>query len=59
MFNTIIDSITAAEQQIKDAQTTTGRGPGGQELALAATKLREARLLLSDAPITTAFTEPR
>jgi hypothetical protein len=57
----LIEMLRAVEVKIKAEQAAVGRGPGGQELAVAATHVRTARLFLLDAqqaPVTTAFTTP-
>ena len=55
----LIQQIRDAETTAREAQAQAGRGPGGQELSYALTRLREARLFLSDVPVTTPFTEKK
>jgi hypothetical protein len=59
----LIEKIRDVEALALEEQKTVGRGPGGQELSLALTQLRTARLFLQDAvqgtPAATPFSEPK
>jgi len=52
-----ITHLQAAENALKAQQSNVGRGSGGQEIAYALTRIREARLFLADAPTVTPFTD--
>jgi hypothetical protein len=58
-MESFIEQIRAVEAALKAKQQEVGRGPGGQEISLALTQLRLARLILADQPTTTPFTQQR
>lgn len=57
-LESIVMQLAEVEAALKAEQAEIGRGKGGQEVSYALTRIREARLFLKDAPVSTPFTEP-